>query len=139
MYSQQTVVFVHVATKCSYWNKCSVCFSFLFPHKRALPTAVVSSVDNLTTEYTQTVYHSQASVGNLSEHVEVHQNGHLADILRIYIWLFLFFTPVQTGPGTHAATCIEDTGALSRGGGGVAWPRHGSHHPPQSSPEVKND
>jgi hypothetical protein len=47
MYSQQTVVFVHVAMKCSYWNKCSVCVSILLPYKSALPTAVVWSVDNL--------------------------------------------------------------------------------------------
>jgi len=45
MYSQQTVVFVHVATKCPYWNKCSVCVSILLPYKNALPTAVVWSVD----------------------------------------------------------------------------------------------
>jgi hypothetical protein len=47
MHSQQTVVFARVATKCSYWNKCSVCISLLLPCNSTLPTAVVWNVDNL--------------------------------------------------------------------------------------------
>jgi len=74
MYSQQTVVFVHVATKCSYWNKCSVCVSILLPYKSALPTAVVWSVDNLLHNTRQPFHHSEASISNLREHAEVHHS-----------------------------------------------------------------
>jgi hypothetical protein len=71
MYSQQTVVFVHVAAKCSYWNKCSVCVSILLPYKSALPTAAVWNADNLLHNTHQPFYHPEASVSNLREHAEV--------------------------------------------------------------------
>jgi len=124
MYSQQTVVFVHVATKRSYWNKCSVCVSILLPYKSALPTAVVWSVDNLPRNTRHPFYHSEASVSNLREHAEVHQSQHLADILRIYTWFFLFSTPVHTGP--------------PRGGrAGVTRLGHGVDHPPHQAPRLR--
>jgi hypothetical protein len=74
MYSQQTVVFVHVATKCPYWNKCSIYVSILLPYKSVLPTAVVWSVDNLLHDTHEPFYHSVASVSNLREHAEVHKS-----------------------------------------------------------------
>jgi len=44
-----------------------------------------------------------------------------------------FFTPVQTGPGTHPASFPMGTGSFP----GVKQPGHGIDHPPPSRAEVK--
>jgi hypothetical protein len=44
-----------------------------------------------------------------------------------------FFTPVQTGPGAHSASCTMGTVSFP----GVKRPGPGVHHPPASSAEVK--
>jgi hypothetical protein len=46
-----------------------------------------------------------------------------------------FFVPVQTGPGTHPASCTMGTGSFP----GVKWPGRGADHPPLSSAEVKKE
>jgi hypothetical protein len=40
-----------------------------------------------------------------------------------------FSAPVQTGPGTHPASCTMGPGSFP----GVKWPRRGLNYPPQSS------
>ena len=44
-----------------------------------------------------------------------------------------FSVPVQTGPGTHPASCTVVTGSFP----GVKLPGRGVDHPPPSSAEVK--
>jgi len=44
-----------------------------------------------------------------------------------------FFTPIQTGPGAHAASYTMGTGSFL----GVKQPGHGVDHPPPSSVKVK--
>jgi hypothetical protein len=44
-----------------------------------------------------------------------------------------FFTPVQTDPGAHPASCTMGTGSFP----GVKRPGRGVDHPPHSSAEVK--
>ena len=43
-------------------------------------------------------------------------------------WGARFFTPVQSGPGAHPASCTMGTGSFP----GVKRPRRGADHPPLS-------
>jgi hypothetical protein len=46
-----------------------------------------------------------------------------------------FFAHVQTGPGTHPASCTMGTGSFL----GVKWPGRGADQTPPPSAEVKNE
>jgi hypothetical protein len=50
-------------------------------------------------------------------------------------WGARFFAHVQTGSGTHPASCTMGTGPFP----GVKRPGRGADHPPPSSAEVENE
>jgi hypothetical protein len=50
-------------------------------------------------------------------------------------WGARFFAQVQTGPGSHSASCTMGAGSFP----GVKRPGRGADHPPPSSAEVKKE